>query len=1080
MSKSKGMRPVDWEAREKIVTVLDKTFLVEAGAGSGKTRSLVHRMLACLRNGICEIDTLAAVTFTRKAAAELRERFQTNLERAYAGAEKETERRRLGKAMANLEQCFIGTIHSFCARMLRERPVEVSLMPDFTELDDLDDLVFKEKCWHKYLLEVRRENEPLLDALAEVGLELEDLKDAFGKISEFPEVKMVGGRRLPPDFVIVRKDLESFLSRVEAVLPKKGQEEKRDPFQKKMTGLLVRQHNIGFEDPLVLMETLEGLDKNIGITQKHWPDKDVGKSILADFEDFRASTVRPALREWREYRHSRAIDFLRPAIYFFKDERRKQSLVNFGDLLLSVSTLLKHHPDVREYFQKKFTHILVDEFQDTDPIQAEVLMYLTGEDVKETDWRKLKPRPGSLFLVGDPKQSIYRFRRADIDTYNLVQEQIERAGGDVLRLTSNFRSLNCLAEWNNPIFETTFPLESSKHQARYAPMNTVREGKDGTWRGVHRITVEKKKGNYQKPIAAEDSAKAADWIKWACDGNVRLDRTEEEREAGMEAEASPADFLLLFRYKKCMNIYARALEERGIPFEITGSDAFSDSEDILEIVNLARALRDPDNPVLTVGVLRGIFFGLSDNDLLLFKKAGGRFFFLPEKIEVKGPEGVRRVVESLGVLRKWWRWTKEYTPSVALEKICEDSGIVNYLAASDMGSSKAGNVFKLLELLRGRERDGVTDFPGIVEYMEELIEVHEVQEMSLTPGRVCAVRLMNLHKAKGLEAPVVFLANPVGTKYHPPDKHVVRTDVEGPEGYFLFSKKMWFTEKLLSQPLGWEERSEEEERYSKAEEERLMYVAATRAKNMMVISSYAERLSRRSWGLLDDNLVGVPELDIPAPGDIVKRKETSFPAEKYEGVRKLLRGNFEKAWQPSYLVESVTSLAKAEGEKPGWSEGGLGMSWGRVVHSLLDLVGRKEYVDLDLAAGNALIAEERELAEKGKLKELIGAITDSEFWMRMLRAEKKFFEMPFSLKTEGKDKKPVIVSGTIDLIFKEKDGWVIVDYKTDEITGDLQEFVDYYTPQVRLYSEFWQQITSETVKEAALYFTSIKKWKVVI
>ncbi|MFC2158724.1 UvrD-helicase domain-containing protein, partial [Acidobacteriota bacterium] len=527
--------------------------------------------------------------------------------------------------------------------------------------------------------------------------------------------------------------------------------------------------------------------------------------------------------------------------------------------------------------------------------------------------------------------------------------------------------------------------------------------------------------------------------------------------------------------KKCMNIYARALEERGIPFEITGSDAFSDSEDIQELVNLARALRDPDNPVLTVGVLRGIFFGLSDNDLLLYRKAGGRFSFLKEIIELEGGEGVQRVIEALGVLRKWWRWTKEYSPSVALEKICEDSGIVNYLAASEMGSSKAGNVFKLLEFLRGRERDGVTDFPGIVLYMEELIEVHEVQEMSLTPGRVCAVRLMNLHKAKGLEAPVVFLANPVGTRDHAPDKHVVRTDVGGPEGYFLFSKRMWFTEKLLSQPLGWEERSEEEGRYAKAEEERLMYVAATRAKNMMVISSYAGGLPNRSWELLDKNLSDVPELDIPAPGDIVTRKKASFPAEKYEGIRKSLEENFERAGQPSYFVESVTSMAKVEGEKPGWSEGGLGMSWGRMVHYMLDVLGRGEDVDLDLVAGNALVAEERDLSEKGKLLDLIGAITESEFWGRMMRAEKKFFEMPFSLKTEGEDKRPVIVSGTIDLIFKEEDGWVIVDYKTDEITGDIQVFVDYYAPQVRLYSDFWQQITGETVKESALYFTSVKK-----
>lgn len=162
----------------------------------------------------------------------------------------------------------------------------------------------------------------------------------------------------------------------------------------------------------------------------------------------------------------------------------------------------------------------------------------------------------------------------------------------------------------------------------------------------------------------------------------------------------PSDFLILFRYKKNMGSYARALEERGIPYEITGSDAFSDSE-----------------------------------------------------------------------------------------------------------------------------------------YMEELIEVKEVEEMSLTPGRVEAVRLMNLHKAKGLEAPVVFLANPVGSKYFEPDKHVVRLEEGGPRGYFLFKKREWFTDTVLSQPIDWEERKKEEKLYQAAEEERLMYVVATRAKNMLVVSN---------------------------------------------------------------------------------------------------------------------------------------------------------------------------------------------------------------------------------------------------
>ncbi|MFC2169846.1 UvrD-helicase domain-containing protein [Acidobacteriota bacterium] len=1082
------MKPIDYAERERIVTELDRTFLVEAGAGSGKTKSLVDRMIAYLRSGTCKTDTLAAVTFTRKAAAELRERFQTNLERAYSEAKEEEVKRLLGESLRNLEQCFIGTIHSFCARMLRERPIEIALLPDFKEMDDIEDAVYREQCWLDYLIEVRRESPPELEALNNVGLEPEDLKDAFTTISLYPEVKLIGGEEKPPDFEAIRNQVGKFLDRMRNVVPYKKQDEDRDDFQTRMIRLFIRKKNIGFENHLVLMETLEDMEKGFRITQKHWPDKEEAKDAKTEFDVFREAVVRIALERWREYRHSRIINFLKPSIHFYYEQRKKHSLVNFADLLLSVSSLLRNNPQVRAYFQRTFTHILVDEFQDTDPVQAEILMYLTGTDIEEQNWRKLTPKPGTLFLVGDPKQSIYRFRRADIDTYNVAREQILRSGGDVLKLTANFRSLNCLAEWINPIFKRTFPEEADRFQAPFAPMNTIRKDDATARSGLYKITIEKKPRHKQRLIAEEDAAAIADWINWACNGYVIFSRTEDEINQGLGGAAVPSDFLLLFRYKKLMSIYARALEEHGIPYEITGTDAFTDSGDICEIVNLARSLRCPDNPVFLVAVLRGIFFGVSDNALLEFKRAGGRFSYLLEK-DLDGNQGAEYVTQCLKVLKKWWRWTKDFPASTAIEMIFEDSGVINYLASSEMGSSKAGNVLKLLEFVRKHERDGQTAFSDIVAYMEELADVREVEEMSLTPGRADAVRLMNLHKAKGLEATVVFLANPKGTRAYEPDKHVVRLEKGGPRGYFVFKKKEWYTEKILSQPLDWEKSVEEEKRYEEAEEERLLYVAATRAKNLLVVSTYDGNLTNKSWGLLDESLTDVPELEIPEPGFVAGKKQVSVSLKQYEEIKASLRGNIEQGFEPSYLVESVTSIAKGEGELPGWSEIGKGMSWGRAVHHMLEVLGKWDgKIDeetLDTLAGNSLVAEEIDLYEKRKLLDLVNTIMKSEFWGRVQKAEKKYFEVPFSvmtdsevLKIEGDGKKDVILSGTIDLAFREDDGWVIADYKTDSISEgqSLKRFIDYYTPQVRIYTRFWEEITGQKVKESGLYFTFGDQW----
>jgi len=272
-----------------------------------------------------------------------------------------------------------------------------------------------------------------------------------------------------------------------------------------------------------------------------------------------------------------------------------------------------------------------------------------------------------------------------------------------------------------------------------------------------------------------------------------------------------------------------------------------------------------------------------------------------------------------------------------------------------------------------------------------------------------------------------------------------------------------------------------------------MYVAATRAKNMLVISSYEGNLTRKAWELLDDylkyidedeHLENVKELVIPEPESFAGKKEAWVSKKQFEEVRAGLEGNIERGMEPSYLVESVTSLAKAEGELPGWSESGLGMSWGRVVHHVLNVVGRGDDVDLELLVRNALVAEERDLGEKWRMLDLIEAILGSEFWARMQKAEKKYFEIPFSVKTDAKALglnesgygKDVILTGVIDLVFWEEGGWVIADYKTDEIERSVQRFVDYYTPQVKIYSQFWEHITGDPVKEAGLYFTSVNQW----
>jgi ATP-dependent helicase/nuclease subunit A len=1132
MMSARNAMPPDQRARDRIVEDLDTTFLVEAGAGSGKTKSLVDRMIALLASGRAEIDTLAAVTFTRKAAAELRGRFQVALEQARLAEKDAAVRVRLGDALMGLERSFIGTIHSFCARLLRERPVEAGIDPDFRELEEHEDRALLETCWDEYLAKARLENEAALRGLDEAGLEPAGLESAFKALAEFPEVDPVPGRTEPPDFRPVRKALEKLLDEARALVPKERPEKGRDTLQAVLVRSFRRKINIGFEDGRRLMETIELFEKELGVTKNRWAAKEDAETMLAAADAFKAKYVAPALREWREFRHTKAIAFLRPAVGFYAARRRAEGRLNFQDQLMLAAELLRENPEVRSYFRKRFHPILVDEFQDTDPIQAEILFFLTGErDDAARDWTGLSPAPGSLFLVGDPKQSIYRFRRADIDIYNLVKKRIVEGGGETLELSANFRSLRSIADWVNPLFDPgrqgLFPRDANAYQAGYMPLDTMRVGGRQPLSGVRKVTIPAVPRHAKEPIAEVDSRRVAEFIAWALAGNLLL-----EAGGGGSRPAEPGDFLVLFRYKDRMNRYARRLEEAGIPFEIAGSDAFADNGEIGEVMNLLRALDDPDDPVAAVAVLRGLFFGLSDQELLEHRAAGGGFCYVDPACGERGSERARR---AFGVLRGWRELAAKVPPSAALETILQRSGLLNHLVTAEMGSSRAGNVLKLVEVLRGRESEDMVSFAAAVEFMGKWVGTQPVEEMSLTPGRRNAVRLMNLHKAKGLEAPVVWLANPAGVRDFEPDRHIRRAGTHGkPRGHFRFTKPAGYQTKTISQPDGWEDRAAEEKKYEEAEENRLMYVAATRARDLLVVSAYAGDLGeRKAWGPLEKGFEGIPELpEYPQAGGAPARRPASRgrkadivrPDEAMK-ARAALQGKLAEASMAGALHETVTSLARRDREPPEWAKGGLGL-WGSEVHVMLKALGdawqaagRGEtgpVVDEDRLlrmARNALVASERDPAKSRELAGLVGAIVRSGFWRRAMRSERRFLEVPFSVRVGPQDAEygdlvlraglvplaggrpvallpgaPVFLSGAIDLLFKEKDGWVIADYKTDRLpealsaAGEedrenaLRVLAEFYRPQVQLYSRFWEKITGEKVKESGLYFTAHETW----
>ena len=1066
--------PEDIKYRKMIEEDLDVSMLVEAGAGSGKTRSLVERMLGLIGSGKTTVDRMAAVTFTRKAAAEMKARFQIGLEKALDGEREKKRRERFQSALDRMEFLFAGTIHSFCGRLLRERPVEARLDPDFKELEEDENALLRDSCWSEYLEGLQGEGSDKLKAVLDLGIDPAELLQTYRDITLFPEVEVFRKKTDPPDFSKERGRLKKYLKDAGDTLPETVPDNGWDPLQDLLRQATRRVRYIDLDKDLDFIKILEGLNRSVKVTQNRWPSKETAKEQQALFDQLKEELVLPTLRRWNEYRHAFVMELIVPAVEHFEEVRRLNSQMNFYDLLIRAAMLLRENPEVRDYFQGRFTHILVDEFQDTDPIQAQVVLYLTGENLKERTWQKTKVKPGSLFIVGDPKQSIYRFRRADIDTYNEVKQVVRNSGGPVIPLTANFRSTRSLCDWINPIFKEKLPDQGTSHQAAFEPLVPFQQVKGG---GVRRISIDKVKGNKQAEIAGLDAGRIASWIDWALRGNFKIFRSDEEKADGKTAASGPGDFMILLRYKKHLAIYARALEAHGVPYEISGGGGFRESEEILHLLNLLSAVANPEDQVALAATLRGPLYGVSDDLLYRFRSAGGTFYFLASQDRCRDEEAREKILAVFSELQEFYRWARTVPPGAALSRILDRLGLIPLAVTREMGESRAGNLLKVLEIAFWETSKGITSFGEMVERLRQYYAEIEVEEMSIEPGKKDVVRLMNLHKAKGLEAPVVFLADPLREASHDPDFHIDRT--EKPRGFFVASQeKGEYKKEVVGIPLEWERYAEIEQRYQDAEEDRLLYVATTRAKQLLVISRYLDKAEKGAWSSLYPYLEGVDELEQPQPEDRSYEK-TEVSRKDFEAAKEAVSRTIEKGKEITYETATVTGQVKdPKREKPFAVESGQGMSWGRIVHRMLEALAKDKSSDMNLLVENLLREEDRSLSEKELIIPLVQAVLSSDLWQRARAAEKSMVEVPFS-HTISDGKIPRVISGTIDLVFREKNGWVIVDYKSDKNDGNLDSLVDYYRPQVEMYRDLWKQMTGEKVKEAGLYFIDGCRWVAV-
>ena len=831
----------DARARERIASDLDTSFLVEAAAGTGKTTALIGRLVALLSAGHAEVDRVVAVTFTRKAAGELKLRLRTGLEEARTQVDTNDPRlAHIESALSRLEEANIGTIHSFCAEILHQRPIAAGIDPDFVELDQEQAAAVHAQAFRSWVQESLKQpgttlrrtlarlanaphwySEPPLERLRQAALARLDWRDFSASWSERP--------------VELDTDIDRLTTDVLSVAAASAGGGRNDPLFRALAPVrdladwVIKTESEGERDYPTLEARLVALQRELQASS-HWKGR--GERFSSDMLRADVTAARDELtRQLKEFAEAADADLavslnrdLRPVTDAYSQLKQRLGALDFADLLLLARDLLVSDANIRSYFQQRYSHLFVDEFQDTDPVQAEILILLSADDDTVDDWRKVRPVPGKLFLVGDPKQSIYRFRRADVRFYQQVQEHLTRAGVEQIYLAKSFRSVKSLQGMANAAFEPPMQEDGEAGQAGYVPLLAHRPDFD-VQPSLVALPAPRPYG-YRSLTKAAVEASLPDttgaFIKWLIDDS---EWTIEDPETRERVRIQPHHICLLFRRfvgwkSDITNGYVRALELRGLPHVLVGGRSLHHREEIETLRTALTAIEWPDDELAVYATLKGSLFALLDEQMFRYRESGGRLDPLARRLE---DDEHRPLVEALDLLRDLHRRRNRVRIATTLEHLLGETRAHAGFLLRPAGRQVLANIQHLIGIARAWERHGGSSFRAFVDYLADEADSFSTRQPSVIEETEEGVRLMTLHSAKGLEFPIVILADPTTNATRKPSMTV---DAEtGLCAQRILDMAPW---DLL-------EREDLERERDQAEAVRVAYVAATRARDLLVV-----------------------------------------------------------------------------------------------------------------------------------------------------------------------------------------------------------------------------------------------------
>ncbi len=1082
----------DKKSRELIVKDINKNYFVEASAGSGKTTSLVYRMVSLVESGV-PVDKICTITFTKAAANEFFERFQSLLsirsgdtpDRSddQMGPRTKETKKLCQKALGDIDLCFLGTIDSFCNMIAHEMPSELKIPTSSSVISD-----------DEYERFIKNEYYEILKSNTH---KLHNLAVKFNNFISKPFEAFVKGVNVVSDVRNLKLDYDSSIA-----------EQEFDGYFTNADKANILQLFKDLSSPnsadLFDLSTGAGLDRakikeelqrkyaDLNSDINNWSDKAIslryalasikkmdsyidqaeytdvgpylapkqGKSALHLSDDTKQE-IEFFLDKICNYQYSIYFHFVCSVLEEVNQKLKAKGKFQFFDFLIYLRNAFRDSAlgdrVLVEHVFERHSYFMLDESQDTNPLQTELFFYLTGT-TPNSDWTKMSPKEGSLFIVGDPKQSIYSFRGADVKAY-LDNKKIFEGKDELLVLTRNYRSHKSLREWFNNSFndmlnytdavKKEFALEhidipiDADDVSKIAPLDDP-----NILEGVYKIKVT---SGTKKDLDTQEVAKLIIDIK----NNKKIYKTEFNKKTG-KFECNPhdidfGDFLVVPRGTDMKN-FIRDFAKYDIPLIIEGRMLFDTADSFNVTIKLLYLVKEPSNRSAFMEVMKSKLYRLNDADVIQMLNDGFELDVSSDSVDTIQFSNSKHQ-DILKHLNSLYLNTKDLAFSTTMEYILNDKDINIFDTCS---IENLEYIYFLIEKIKeGEENGSISTLEQLKKYIASFISSGDEQRTIRFSDKVNRVKLANLHKVKGLQAPIVILAKPqykkreltryIDYQSNPAIVKISQIENSDPNNSTPFVKTN-----------AYESEKEKWAAYKKAEDDRLAYVGATRAESALVVcekengkEGYWDELTHRI-----DRSLTVPQVD-EIPADV---EDASLHEYKINEVSH--KQSFEYI-SPSQSRHSPRTN-KDEIDDAAFDKGDEGREAatmkGTIVHKLMEcIISSKNSYDVDELIKSILSEfdyskEYDEMLHNVASKilnggcEQVNSSLDKDVLKTLLSAKKVWCEVPFSYQSN----KGNIVSGIIDCMYLDDSGYHIIDYKTNE-ERDISVLEKHYKGQLTHY-----------------------------